>query len=107
EIDRDRKANSPRAEQVGDAHQLRKEIVFEHARIRVYVVDRTPVDANRSQQARVIAHASKIGANAAVVEKDGAAGVATLNAAVEVVPLIDPTDRRVGLLHFVELIEGL
>ena len=60
----------------------------------VDVVDGAAVDSDRSQQARVLAGAGEVAAHLIVVEEDGAAAVAALDGAVEVVPLIDPADGR-------------
>ncbi len=58
----------------------------------VDVVDGASVDPDGGEQAAVVGDAGEVGADVAVVEEDGAAGVAALDGAVEVVPLVDPAD---------------
>ena len=103
EIDGERDAHAPGAEGLGDARDLRDEIGGEHARVGVDVVDGAGVDAERGQQAAVVADAAQIVARVHVVPEDGASAVAALDGAIEVVPLVDPADRRVGRLLLVEL----
>jgi hypothetical protein len=107
EIDRDSELHSPRAERVGDARELWQKVGHEHARIRVHVVDHASVDPQRREQARVVAHAREVVANVAAVEKDRAAAVAALDAAVEVVPLIHPANRSVRLALDIEVLDVL
>jgi len=84
---------------------LREEIVFEEARIGVDIVDGAAVDADGGEDARIRRGAGEIGADAAVFKKDGTARVAAFDAAIEIVPLVHPADRGVGLLRFVEVCE--
>src|SRR5258707_9506496 len=44
-----------------------------------------------------------MGADVAVFEKDRTTGVTAFDAAIEIVPLIDPTDGRIRLLELVEM----
>ena len=76
--------------------------VFKDARIGVHIVDRAAVDSDGSEQARVFAGARQVGSHISVFEKDGRSRVSTLNAAVEVVPLVHPANRGGGLLRFVQ-----
>ena len=106
EIDGQRDAHAPGAEGIGDAHDLRNEIGGEHARVGVDVVDGARVDAERSQQAAVLADAREILAGLQVVPEDGAAAVAALDGAIQIVPLVDPAHGGVGRLLLVELGDG-
>jgi hypothetical protein len=72
--------------------------VVEGAQVGVDVVDGASVDADGGEQATVLADAGEVGADVAVVEEDGTAGVAALDGAVEVVPLVDPADGGGGRL---------
>ena len=102
QIDRQSEAHAPGPENVSDAPGLGEKRLVENTRVGVYVVDGTAVDSDRSQQPSVFSSASQIFADATVGEKYRRTAVATLDAAVKIVPLIDPADRRVGLLSFVE-----
>src|SRR5262249_432440 len=82
--------------------QLWNEIVGQNARIGIHVVNCAAIDSDRSQQTGILAHAGKIGATVALIEKNGSTSVSTFDLAVEVVPLVDPAERRVGLLQVVE-----
>src|SRR5204863_1729451 len=94
EVDGDRQRDAPRTERVGDSGKLRYELRRDRPRIRVDVVDGAAVDANRREQARVLAGACEVRGDAAVLEEDGWPGIASLDRPVEVVPLIGPPDRR-------------
>ena len=102
EVDRDEEAHAPGAERVGDARELGQELGREHARVGVDVVDRAGVDADRRHQARVVAHAREVGGDGVVLEEDRGAGVAALDGAVQVVPVIEHAHGRVGELLLVE-----
>ena len=78
----------------------------EHARVGIDVVDGAGVDAERGQQAAVLADAGQIFAGLQVVPEDGAAAVAALDGAIQVVPLVDPAHGSVGRLLLVELGDG-
>ena len=69
---------------------------LEGAEVGVDVVDGDAVDADGGEQAAVVGDAGEVGADVAVVEEDAAAGVAALDGAVEVVPLVDPADGGGG-----------
>src|SRR5207253_9327287 len=51
----------------------------------------------------VFGRAREISAHCAVFEKNGATGIAAFDGAIEIVPLIDPTNASVGLLEFIEI----
>lgn len=94
--------DAPGTESCRDACELGEGIFPKEARIGVDVVDGAAVDADRCEDMSVIGRAGEIGADAAVLEKNGAASVAAFDAAVEVVPLIDPAERCIGLLEIIE-----
>ena len=48
------------------------------------------------KQAAVIANAAEIQADVLVLPEDGTPDIAALDGAVEIVPMIDPPDWRVG-----------
>ncbi len=73
------------------------------ARVRVHVVYGAAIDADRGEQACVIADAVRVRDYATVIEEDGPAGVAAFDAAVEVVPFVCPADRRIGSMGFVQI----
>src|SRR6266404_5443811 len=98
EINGERKLNAPRTKSVCDSNKLREMVVVEKMRVGVHVVDGAPIDADGSKNARVSGNAGKIGADATVFKKDGTARVTTLDAAIEIVPLVHPADGGVGLL---------
>ena len=82
--------NTPFAEDVSDASELRQKIFFKKVRIRVDIIDGAAVDPNGSEQACVLADARQIGAHLPVVEKDGASAVSSLDSTIDVVPLVHP-----------------
>ena len=94
--------DAPGTESCRDACELGEGIFPKEARVGVDVVDGAAVDGDRSEQASVIGSAGEIGADATVLEKNGAASVAAFDTAVEIVPLIDPAERCRGLLEFIE-----
>ena len=67
----------------------------------------TRVDPERREQPRVVANARKIVADVVVLPEDRAAAVAALDRAVEIVPLIDPAERGIRLLPFVQTLHAL
>src|SRR5207302_4893883 len=71
--------------------------------IGVYIVDGAAVDADRSEEAGVSSRAGQIGADVAVFEKYGITGVTAFDVAIEIVPLIDPTNGSIRLLELVEM----
>src|SRR5579871_2945955 len=103
QIDRDRELNAPRAKGIRNANELRKVIVVEKTRIGIDVVDGAAVDADGCQKARVRGNARKVRPDVTVLEKYGAAGVAAFDGAVEIIPLIDPSDGSVWLLCLVQV----
>ena len=75
----------------------------EQARVRVHVVDGAAVDAERREHAAVVAHAREIRAGATVLPEDRRPAVSALDRSVEVVPLVDPADRRRRRLLLVQV----
>src|SRR5690349_6511649 len=77
-------------------------LVIEKMRIRVDIIDGAAVNSNGSEDAGIRRDAGQIGTHVAPIEEDGPTGIAALDGTVEVVPLIDPADRGVGLLNLVQ-----
>ncbi len=107
EVDREGDAHAPGTHRVGDAGDVGNQIGPEQLRVGVDVVDGAAVDAERGQQAGVIAGAGKIGAGAHVVPENGTSAVSALDGAVEIVPLIDPADGGVGSFALVEIVDRI
>ena len=82
---------------------MRNKAVFENPRIGIDVVDGTAVDADGCEQARILSHPGQVGADGALLEKNGWARVPPFNASVQVVPLINPANRDLRLLRLVEI----
>ena len=101
-VDADKQFHAPGTERRRHAGEFRDVFAVNGVRVRVDVVDGTAVDAERRQQARVIASARQVGDDVAVVPKNGSAGVTALDGAVEIVPLIDDPDRCIRILLFIE-----
>ena len=102
EVERDGQPHAPRPERLRDARHLRQELGGDDPRVGVHVVDRAAVDADRRHQPGVVAHAAEVVQDVAVLPEDRPAGVAALDRAVEVVPVVDPADRRRRLVALVE-----
>src|SRR5882757_2446021 len=102
-INGNRKLNTPWTKDVGDTDELREVIVPQKPGIGVYVVDGAAVDTDRSEETGVSSRAGQIRADVAVFEEDGTTGVTAFDAAIEIVPLIDPTNGSIGLLELVEM----
>ncbi len=96
EIDGERDADAPGTKLVGDARELEDHLGLEGAEVGVDVVDGDAVDPDGGEQTAVVGDAGQVGADVTVVEEDAAAGVAALDGAVEVVPLVDPADGGGG-----------
>ena len=79
EIDRKRQPHAPRPQDVGDTRDLRDEPGRQHERVRVDVVDRDAVDAERRQQPAVLADAAQVVADVAALPEDRAPAVAALD----------------------------
>ena len=97
----DGQRHSPWTERIRNARQWRNEIVIENFGSSIHIIHGAAIDPHRSQQSRVLTCARKIGANLSSFEKDGSPAIATLDAAVEVVPLIHPSNRGIGLLQII------
>src|SRR6267142_2586548 len=82
--------DTPFTEGVSDASELRQKIIFKKARIRIDIIDGATVDPNGSEQASVLADARQVGADLAILEKDGTPTVSTFDSTIEVVPLVHP-----------------
>lgn len=70
--------------------------------VRVDVVDRATIDADRGHQPRIVAHAVQVVHDAVMVPKDGFSGVAAFDAAVKVVPMVEEADGGVRTLGEVQ-----
>ncbi len=103
--DRHGEMDAPGAEGVGDAGDLLEVVGVEELRGGVDVVDVAAVDADGRQQAAVFGDGGEVVADVAAFEEDAAAGVAALDGAVGVVPLVDPADG-VGWLVAVGFLVG-
>jgi len=101
-IDGQRKPHAPGAKRGGHTRQLRQEVRREHPRVGVDVVDGAAVDAKRSQQAPVVSDSGQIVANRAAGKENGMPRITSFNRSLQVVPLVDPTHRRMGLLNFID-----
>ena len=86
---------------------LGNEIVLENAGGCIDIIDRAAIDSDGSEKARVLPGSSEIVANFSIGKEYGRAAIAAFNAAVEVVPLVDPANGGIGLLHFINLREAL
>jgi hypothetical protein len=78
----------------GDARDLRQKRVADYRGVRIDVVDGAGVDADGGKQPRILARQPKIGSNVTAVEEDRPPAVAALDGAVQVVPLVHPTERH-------------
>src|SRR5580704_12123362 len=107
QVDRHRKLYTPRTENVCDAADLGNEVVFKNAGSCIDIIDRASVNSDRSEKASILPGSSEIFADFSVGKEDGGSAVATLNAAIKVVPLVNPANGSIGLLHFVELRKAL
>ena len=92
EIDGEREFDAPWPKSVGDAGKLAEMFGGQEVEVRINIVDVATVDADGGEQACVVARAGEVGADVALVEEDGSAGIATLDGAIEVVPLVHPSD---------------
>ena len=93
EIQRDVQPDAPRSECIGDPCDLGQKFRRDHARVGVHIVDRATVDADRSHQPGIIAHAAQILRDVAVLPEDRLARVTALDRAVEIVPMIQNANR--------------
>src|SRR6185312_15142921 len=82
--------------------QLRNKCGAQNFGIGIDVVDGASIDADGRKQSRILAGTRQVGADVATIEKDGAARVSPLNAAVEIVPLAGPADGGGRILHFIQ-----
>jgi hypothetical protein len=82
--------HAPGPERLRNARQLGEVRCNEQVRVGIDIVHRTAVDANRGQQAGVVAGAREVVNHAAVLPENGPPPIPTLDGAVEVIPLVDP-----------------
>ena len=94
EIDRQREFDAPGAEDFGHPGELAEVLGGEQVEVGVDVVRVTAVDADGGEQARIPTRAGEVGADVAIFEKDRGAGVAALDSAVHVIPLVGPPNGR-------------
>jgi hypothetical protein len=95
--------DAPGTHGVGDTGDLNEVVVLEEVGAGVDVIQIAAVDADGGEEASVIGDGSEVLTDIAVFEEDAAAGVAALDGAVGVVPLVDPADVKGGLGAVVEL----
>jgi hypothetical protein len=107
EIHRQRHLDAPGTESRGDARHLRDEVRRQDARVGVDVVDGATIDAERGQQAGVLAGAGEVRARVVVLPENGAAAIAALDRAIQIVPLVDPPYRSEGRLLLIEVAHRL
>ncbi len=93
--------HAPRSKYVGDAGKLWNEVRVEDAQIGIDVIHAAAVDADRGQQSRVFGGSREIGADAPVVEENGASAIAALDTAIEIIPLVHPAHGRRRVLQVV------
>src|SRR6185437_5595280 len=91
-------AHAPGTKCIGNARDAADQLRREDTRVGIDIVHRASVDADGGEQPAVVADPAEVVAHGPVLEEDGEAAVAALDAAVQVVPLIDPADRRGGRL---------
>ncbi len=96
DVDADGKAHAPRTHRIGNASQA-----FDHAGLQgrggvIHVVHVAAIDADGGEQACVLAHCGQVVENLAILEEKRTASVAAGDAAIEIVPLVDPTDGHGG-----------
>ena len=103
EIDRDGDLHAPRPQHVGDPGDLRQELRRQEDRVGVDVGDRDAVDAERGEQPAVVVDEAEILADLAALPEDRPPAVAALDRAVDVVPVIQPADRRLRRAAVVDL----
>ncbi len=84
--------HAPRAHGIGNAGQLLQVLGVQQLGRGIHVVNVEAVDAHRGQQARVFGHRCQVLANIAAFKEDRPSGVAALDGAVGIVPLVDPAD---------------
>ncbi len=106
EIDADGDADAPGTEGGGDARDLRNEIRREHARVGVDVVDGASIDTQRGEHPPVAADSAEIFARVQPIPEEGAAAITALDGAIEVVPLIHPTDGHRRRLLLIQIDDG-
>src|SRR5581483_1520821 len=68
----------------------------------IHIVDGAAIDTYRSQQPCIITRAREIAAHRAILKKYRTTGIAALNRAVEIVPLIHPANWSIGRLYLVQ-----
>src|SRR5579872_6386531 len=102
QIDRQGKLDAPWTECIGDAADLRDEVVVKNSRISIDVVHGASVDPDGSQQTSVLAGASQVVADFSIGEEERGAPVSAFDATVEVVPLVHPANGSIGLLDLID-----
>ena len=100
-------AHAVRAEGVGDGRGLAQVLGAQAFRVGVDVVERRAVDADRRVGARVVAQARIDFAGQRVPVPQRTSRVAALDAAVEVVPVVEHAKLKPRLLAHVQITDGL
>lgn len=101
EIDGKRHADAPGTEGVGDTGELAEHLRLKRVEVGVDIIDGTAVKADGGKEATVLGGSGEVRADVASVEEDGTSGIAALDGAVHVVPLIDPAYGCRGRLGMV------
>src|SRR5262249_50708339 len=97
EVERDIHPHAPRSQRFRDACNLGQILGRNDAGVRGHLVDLAAIDADRGPESRVVTYAAQVLGTVAALPEDRIAGVATLDGAVEVVPVIENANRCVRL----------
>src|SRR5262249_47880638 len=62
---------TPEPERIRNKRDIGKQICAQHPRIRIHVIDRAAVDAERCEHSCVISHAAEVSSSTAVLPKNG------------------------------------
>src|SRR5439155_20370173 len=106
-INRNCQPDSPSAKHIREARQLRDELAGQNPSIGIDVVDHASVNPDRCEQAGVISNLTQFRQHIPSGEENGTPPVAAFDTAVQVVPLVGPTDGSRWILPLVQSIERL
>ena len=93
-IDRQGHAHAPGTKRIRNAGKLEDHLRVKRVQVGVDVVDGGAIEANRGQQPAILRNPCKVSPDVTVVIENAASGIAAFDAAIEVVPLVDPANRR-------------
>src|SRR5262249_55760088 len=102
-----RDLHAPGTQRICDARDLRNQIASENTRIRIDVVDGTAVDSKRCEHPAILADAAHVCPGVLIFPEDRWSAVATLDRAIQVVPLVDPPDRHCRRLLIIQFIDSV